>query len=331
MAGDKKAKRIQKRHAPARSARPGDREKKILRAEMGWLAPTARRPHHGLPPEILGIGYGAKRRGGVIVAPSCIRVYVREKIHSKTQINPRLFIKPTISGIPTDVIELRSIVAHQAAGESIGTDSGNIGTLGCLLTDGSTQFLLSNNHVLANLNQGNPGDPIFMPSRGQIPTAPTVALLRDFSPISLDGSANRFDAAIATLVPGVIIDPAIDNIGTIAVSVAPPDQVAVTKGGAASGQTTGVIDGINEDVQVMYNNDPAQTAHFTGQIAIVGDGMPFSSPGDSGALVVTNPALQPIGLLIGGSIAQPGVPQPHAFASPIQLILDRFHMTIVTA
>jgi hypothetical protein len=331
MARRKTPKRTQKRNASARRARPGDREKKILRAEMGWLAPTAKRPHHGLPPEILGIGFGVKRRDGKIIARACIRVYVREKIRSEKEIDPRLFVKPAIGGIPTDIIEVRSIVAHAAAGQSVGTNSGNIGTLGCLLTDGNAQFLLSNNHVLANVNQGSPGDPIYMPSRGQIPGAPSIALLQDFSPIALDGSINRFDAAIAKLSPGIVIDPAIANVGTIALAVAPPDQVAVTKGGAASAQTTGVIDGINEDIQVMYNNDPAQTAHYTGQMAIVGDGVPFSKEGDSGSLVVTTPALQPIGLLIGGSIDQSDVAQPHSFASPIQLILDRFLMTIVTA
>jgi hypothetical protein len=331
MVRGKTPRRTRKRAARARQTRLGDREKKILRAEMGWPAPTAKRPHHGLPPEILGIGFGVKRRDGKIIHKTCIRVYVRQKIRTKEDIDPRVFIDEFIRGIPTDIIEVRSIVAHAAAGQSIGNDSGNVGTLGCLLSDGNDQFLLSNNHVLANVNQGRPGDPIYMPSRGLIPGAPLVAQLGEYPPIALDGSANRFDAAIAQLSPGIIIDPAIANVGTIVLPVIPPDQVAVTKCGAASAQTTGVIDGVNEDIQVMYNNDPAQTAHLIGQMAIVGDGRPFSEEGDSGSLVVTNPGLQPVGLLIGGSVDQPGVPQPHAFASPIQLILDLFHMTIVTA
>ena len=96
----------------------------------------------------------------------------------------------------------------------------------------------------------------------------------------MDGSGNPFDAAIAQIEPDTIIDPSIVNVGPVTLPAAAPALVAVTKGGAASAQTTGVIDGVNEDIQVMYNGDPEQTAHLTGQIAIVGNNDAFSADGD---------------------------------------------------
>ena len=129
-------------------------------------------------------------------------------------------------------------------------------------------------------------------------------------------------------IKGVVISSPLDGLGSIVLPYVPATQSApVVKQGAATFKTTGVVEGISEDVPVYYNGDPSQNAILTGQIAIVGDAGEFSDEGDSGALVCT-PDLHPMGLIAGGSSGTDTVPVPHTFASPIQVILDCYQVSI---
>src|SRR5438128_6569968 len=112
----------------------------------------------------------------------------------------------------------------------LGTSGGNIndsskiyccsGTLGALVQAGATQYILSNNHVLAETNAGHVGDPIIQP--GLIDQSPvcspdisdTVANLSSFKRISFKvGTTNLVDAAIAQLAgSGIDTSGAIANI-----------------------------------------------------------------------------------------------------------------------
>ena len=283
-----------------------------------------------MPAGVLGIGFGVKRKNGVIVGRDCLRIYVRQKVPREQLADPGHFVKARIRGIRTDIIPVNTVIAHGSAGESIGVASGNTGTLACLLSDGTARYLLSNCHVLAGPDTGNVGDPVYMPSLDQNGAAPIVATLFKYGSIVMGGAENRFDAAIAQLADDAQIDPAIVNIGPICLPVMPPAQIVVTKCGAATFVTYGTIEGVNEEVQVTYNNDPAQTALLIGQLAIAGSGVPFSAEGDSGSLVVDQQSRQPVGLLIGGARGNGNSAIPLSFASPLQPILDYFGMTIIT-
>jgi hypothetical protein len=85
------------------------------------------------------------------------------------------------------------------------------GTMGALVQDNSSQYILSNNHVLAITNQGRIGDDIIQPGlidQSQVCTQDTgdaVADLSRFVPIAFKkGAKNRVDAAIAQVRDGKV-------------------------------------------------------------------------------------------------------------------------------
>ncbi len=153
----------------------------------------------------------------------------------------------------------------------LGTSGGNIndvssiyccsGTLGALVRDsGGTQYILSNNHVLARTNKGRQGDVITQPGLIDMfcshDTSYGVANLSSFVPISFKkGARNTVDAAIAVTQNGKI-DPsgAILDIGAISsqtVNASP--GMPVKKSGRTTGLTSGTISAVNVTVDVTYN------------------------------------------------------------------------------
>src|SRR5215813_12145090 len=100
---------------------------------------------------------------------------------------------------------------HQSRNTHFGVSGGNVnditrrfccsGTLGSLVTDGTTQYILSNNHVLARVDQATPGEDISQP--GLIDNNCRVAtIVADFSVAAPLGS--NVDAALAQLRPGTM-------------------------------------------------------------------------------------------------------------------------------
>jgi hypothetical protein len=102
--------------------------------------------------------------------------------------------------------------------------------------------------------------------------------------------------------------------------VSPSIGLPVIKYGRTTAQTRGRISAINATVNVSYG--AVGTARFVNQI-IISPGN-FSSPGDSGALVVGargNNARKPVGLLFAGGSTS-------TVATPIGPVLRRFNVTI---
>ena len=112
---------------------------------------------------------------------------------------------------------------HQAYQErpiQLGTSGGNIndrstmyccsGTLGALVEDSEGQYILSNNHVLALANSGQPGERINQPGQIDQGCGQTgiVAYLTDFVEIrfgkGMSLPSNEVDAAIAVVVEGAV-------------------------------------------------------------------------------------------------------------------------------
>ncbi|MBI3799016.1 MAG: YncE family protein [Deltaproteobacteria bacterium] len=181
-----------------------------------------------------------------------------------------------------------------------------LGTLGSLVTDENSFFILSNNHVLAKNNEAKIGSDIAQPNTCQKPGNNIVADLVAFKSINFNFSApNTVDAAIAEIRTG-----AVDANGSI-LGIGPPNTIPmlpadalgreVKKYGAATGVTHGIVTAINQNFDVTSKNT-GKTAKFTNQIRITGLGGPFSADGDSGALVVEDvPSCpRPVGLLYGG-------------------------------
>jgi hypothetical protein len=161
-------------------------------------------------------------------------------------------------------------------------------------------YILSNNHVLANSNDANIGDPILQPGKidgGFIPRD-VIARLSRFVPIKwkTSGSApcNYVDAAIAE---GEFYDlnREIYWIGYVKkLYAAPTIGQIVQKTGRTTGFTTGRVKAVNATVDVNYGG--GKVARFCRQIITTRMG----SPGDSGSLVC-NLDEEAVGLLFAGS------------------------------
>jgi hypothetical protein len=200
------------------------------------------------------------------------------------------------------------------------------GTLGALVEDTShNQYILSNNHVLAESDQAKIGDSIDQP--GLIDhachplTARPVGTLRYYVPLA--SPQTNVDAALASVVPGAVSpDGSILQLGmqgtgsNETLGSAPPvagsgealtaenlGRIRVVKSGRTTGLTCSTIETINLNVKVDYYKDcaetqPYYTKTFTGQIGIGGDR--FSDSGDSGSLVLDAGNAQAIGLFYAG-------------------------------
>lgn len=193
-----------------------------------------------------------------------------------------------------------------------------VGTLGCFLqrteSGGSQQlYMLSNNHVLADTNRLPIGTLIAQPGPEVAPTSSgdVFAALSDFIPIQFPSTRstpvmNVFDAAIAMVSDESLISRqrilGIENYSP-KVSVALPGM-RVIKSGRTTGVTTGIVTATRVNgTQVNYGTRTApRIATFNDTIQVVSDvtGQPFSSPGDSGSVIVDRDTGQPIALLFAG-------------------------------
>jgi hypothetical protein len=202
---------------------------------------------------------------------------------------------------------------HQRRNQHFGVSGGNVnditkrfccsGTLGALLTDGTNQYILSNNHVLGLSGQATAGQDISQPglidNNCQVPT-----IVADFTNAAPLGS--NVDAAIAQLRAGQMDGTGfIEDIGVPSSTVVNPSVgLGVAKSGRTTGFTTGTVSSINTSVSVQYQQNCGSgkkfTVSYTNQVVI--NSSTFSAGGDSGSLIVTNNASHnPVALLYAGS------------------------------
>ena len=197
------------------------------------------------------------------------------------------------------------------------TTVGYAGTLGCFCVDVQTGSVgvLSNNHVLANVNNVPLKTRIMQPGAGDQGRAgrDDVAELTRFVPIQFGGIPNAVDAAFATVLKhgrredrSTLYDSA--NTPAPAIRVVPSSIATampgmfVFKTGRTTRHTRGRVRAVNVN---NYNVSlpPFGVARFDNQILIEmanNPVSPFSMPGDSGSLIV-DASGQPLGLLFAGS------------------------------
>src|SRR5438046_131281 len=177
------------------------------------------------------------------------------------------------------------------------------GTLGSLLTSGTTLYILSNNHILARQDQASPGENISQPGLIDNGCQPATTVAH-YSTAPKLGS--NVDAAIAQLISGQMNSTgSIQGIGTISSVVkAPAVGLAVEKSGRTTGTTTGTIGSIHTSVNVQYQIRCGQgtkyVISYTNQVII--NSSSCRAGGDSGSLIVSNNSChQPVALLFAGS------------------------------
>ncbi len=222
------------------------------------------------------------------------------------------------------------------------------GTLGSLIQNSAgTQYLLSNNHVLARSDQASTGETIVQPGLiddnctpyGQSGAAATpVGVLTAWLPLS--SSTTNVDAAIAQVNSGAVsTSGAIQELGLPqgngTLAAAPPGisstggkgetalvGMTVAKSGRTTGLTCANITAVNLNVEVSYykdcaENTPYLTKTYTNQIGI--EGNQFSDAGDSGSLVVDASDAEPVGLFFAGGVTTSGTSE--GVASPAPTVL----------
>jgi hypothetical protein len=288
---------------------------------------------------VVATGIGYKVTSGERTSTLSIICSVTEKV-SADLLSNRDRVPAIMEGVPTDVIETGRIRALQSrtdrirpapGGVSIGHRDVTAGTLGCLVKKNGQSYILSNNHVLANSNEAELGDPILQPGPydgGRLPED-HIANLEQFVPISFIGvpgdcptakgiadflnvlarilgsdvrlrviseqvSENLVDAAIARPIDAADVSEEIMEIGTIQGTTPGELGMAVVKSGRTTGLTTGEIVQVDVTVNVQYGQN--RIARFTDQLMAGA----MSQGGDSGSAILDgNNRL--VGLLFAGS------------------------------
>lgn len=283
------------------------------------------------------VGVGYKDVEGKTSKQLCVRVHVAQKL-PKSLIPPQNLIPPEIDGIPTDVVESppaymmapRKKSSSRATAKSATTVSnprqkirpilGGIsaaqfevtaGTIACLCRsvrhgdDPEQLYLLSNNHIFANVNKAQIGDEIYQQSSMDEGTVDdTVAHLTRFVPLGLNSSdVNRVDCAIAAIADGIDYSTEIASIGKLTGTAEAKVGLKVRKHGRTTSLTHGKITDIDYDATVgMDHHDSSVKAVFHHQIRIqqLEWAEPVGLGGDSGSLIVQSSSQKAIGLYFAG-------------------------------
>ena len=288
---------------------------------------------------VVAAGIGFKTTGGQRTSSLSIVCSVTKKV-AASQLSSSDLVPGSLEGTPTDVIETGVIRALQSptekhrpapGGVSIGHRDITAGTLGCLVKKDGHPVILSNNHVLANSNAAEIGDPILQPGPYDGGSFPNdhIADLEQFIPINIGGlpsecpiatgtasflnaiarlfgssvqlqaveqqpTENLVDAAIARPLNPDDVKDEILNIGVPQGVVEAELGMAIKKSGRTTGFTTGEIQQVDVTVNVQYGE--GRIAAFTDQLMAGA----MSQGGDSGSAVLDNNN-NLVGLLFAGS------------------------------
>jgi len=309
---------------------------------------------------VVGVGVGYKVTTGGPTDELSVVVNVARKL-PVAQLTESDLVPKKINGVRTDVVETGIIHAFQGhrdlwrptipPGVSIGHYAITAGTFGCLVRRGDEIFILSNNHVLADVNAGSPGDAIIQPGRYDGGTDENrVATLETFIPLDFGGEdpgcniaqntaralntlarwfgsqhrlqayketsgTNLVDAALARPLDPDMFTPFIFEVGRPKGSRSIGLGEKVKKSGRTTGYTEGRIVQIDVTTSVMYNG---RAATFNGQLMAGA----MSAPGDSGSAVLDEEDYV-VGLLFAGS-------NNTTLINPIEHVLSALDVEIVT-
>lgn len=307
---------------------------------------------------VVGVGLGYKVSQGVSTGELSVVVSVTHKVDPSALAAEDL-VPRDLDGVKTDVVELGVLRALQETnarwrpsappGVSIGHYRVTAGTFGCLVRRGSDVFILSNNHVLADVNRGRPGDPILQPGPADGGMADDrIAVLAEYVPLDFGMSQpecsiaewsakvlncvagalgsrhrlravkqtpgeNRVDAALARPLSPALVSNEILHIGAPRGVGAAALGMAVQKTGRSTGHTRGVITQIDATMRIDYDGP---SALFTGQLVA----SPMSRRGDSGAAVLDMEG-RVVGLLFAGSDAA-------TIINPIDAVLSALNVEL---
>jgi hypothetical protein len=219
-------------------------------------------------------------------------------------------------------------------GTSVGHHEITAGTLGGFARRrDEAAAILSNNHVLADENQGSIGDAILQPGPidgGEL-EQDRVASLSTFHPLKLE-EPNAVDAAVADLDGGIDFEAAalIDGLKLTGSSdVLEVGSQDVEKLGRTTGRTRGRISAFEIDnLTVSYD---VGTLRFDDQVEVESVGNePFSMAGDSGSLVYAAETGLAFGLLFAGSDQGGSNGLGLTYLNPLETVLSELDVRLLT-
>ena len=305
--------------------------------------------------QVNGITGGATATGtisatGLYTAPHAVPVKSVSGASQATTVTVTAVSQANANSSGSSVVTVTpppGVQTQQASPVKLGTSGGNAnditgkfccgGTLGSLLTRAGTQYILSNNHVLARSDQAALGESIIQPGLIEVncnaAAATGVATLSQFFNLET-GVGTKVDAAIAQVGTNMV-DPNgnILELGATATNhipdPGPPHAgsgatgavgMAVAKSGRSTGLTCSAILATGMSTTVTYSKgcgpgNPTFPETFTGQIIV--NGGDFSASGDSGSLIVSQDTADPIALLFAGS-------DQETVGNPVSAVLNFF-------
>jgi GH25 family lysozyme M1 (1,4-beta-N-acetylmuramidase) len=200
-------------------------------------------------------------------------------------------------------------------GISIGHKDITAGTFSMLVQDKTTKekLILSNNHVLANVNKGQKGDAIYQPGRadGGISTS-IVGHLERFESIR---NGVDIDAAVATLTKPEIATTGLVDIGEVTELGTVFVGQKVLKSGRTTGITYGKVLSSSANIKVGYDS-----ANIIINDCIVFDAR--SSGGDSGSVILEQNTNKLVGILFAGNGVQ-------TIGSKIQNVFTKLNLELI--
>ena len=293
-----------------------------------------------------GVGVGFKYINKINTLIPCIHVLVDYKVASK-YLTSNNIIPKTYMGINTDVIQTsypHALNGNIAISQKFRPleygcgispdrffDEGSTlsGTLGCIVTRTYLKifkryYILSNNHVLTNLNKFPIGTPVIQPSfmSGGISGFNKIATLSDFIPLQFeDGDIqpiNYVDSALALIKNKSLVSSKIRQLGLVKGFNTDENIIGtnVKKVGFITGLTSGTVLSIGAIQGVTYNNKTIKALFKNVIVANL-----IATSGDSGCMVF-NDNNEIIGQLFAGT--QSG----KSYIIPINTILNLLNVQI---
>ncbi|HEY2350841.1 MAG TPA: hypothetical protein VGH64_17595 [Puia sp.] len=276
---------------------------------------------------INGVGVSEKANG---------EKYVKVLTRDKTHVTPKILSAHFGVKAQDIIIEHTGIIRFKMntgrhrpiyPGISVGHYQITAGTIGCFVKDGKgRQYILSNNHVLANTDKGYYGDPILQPGKLDGGKKPKDIIAQLSYVVKLSTTdPNEMDAAIAEISKGINPDFRIDGKKSVNGLIDHANHMKVEKFGRTTGHTVGSVTTRNLDLQVDYDGE---LLDFQDQFEIKGvmskgKRTMFCDGGDSGSLILQKGSFKAVGLLFSGN------DDGTTFATPIRTVLDAFSVNIL--
>jgi hypothetical protein len=307
---------------------------------------------------VVAVGVGFKNRERLGIKEVCVVASVEKKL-PLNELVEKDRIPSQIGNFRTDVVETGRFQAQSfrlqsdhirpaRPGCSISPTKITAGTFGCVVSRDGMKFILSNNHVLADMNRAALGEPILQPGTFDMgnPGVDRIGSLVEYVPLMFDGEeappqpkgcgsnlrflAGRETAAFVSInAPGANkVDCALgkpdddDLISTDILGIGTPKGIELASLGTRvqkSGRTTGLTYSEIEQIDVTTKVDyEGRTATFVGQLMA----SQMSEPGDSGSAVLDMNGYV-VGLLFAGS-------GNSTLIHPIQDVLEALRVEVVT-